>query len=280
MVEVKNLFYKTKDKIILNDISIKFPEKKFIGIIGPNGAGKSTLLKNIYGVLTPNSGNIFIDNKNIKKMNGKERAKKIAVLSQEDRENFDFSIEDIVEMGRYPYKSIFENYSKKDRDIAFNMLKKTGMEDYIGRNFKDLSGGEKQRVLIARALAQNAPILILDEPTNHLDIGYQLQLLHLIKHLDKSVIAALHDLNVAAIFCDYIYILKDGKLIEEGIPEKVLNKENLKNIFNIECYIGKNPINDKIQISYTTSHYHVNGIGSDHFHEDHFTGVHTHIIEK
>ena len=183
-------------------------------------------------------------------------------------------------MGRYPYKSIFENYSKKDRDIAFNMLKKTGMEDYIGRNFKDLSGGEKQRVLIARALAQDAPILILDEPTNHLDIGYQLQLLHLIKHLDKSVIAALHDLNVAAIFCDYIYILKDGKLIEEGIPEKVLNKENLKNIFNIECYIGKNPINDKIQISYTTSHYHVNGIGSDHFHEDHFTGVHTHIIEK
>ena len=280
MVEVKNLFYKTKDKIILNDISIKFPEKKFIGIIGPNGAGKSTLLKNIYGVLTPNSGNIFIDNKNIKKMNGKERAKKIAVLSQEDRENFDFSIEDIVEMGRYPYKSIFENYSKKDRDIAFNMLKKTGMEDYIGRNFKDLSGGEKQRVLIARALAQDAPILILDEPTNHLDIGYQLQLLHLIKHLDKSVIAALHDLNVAAIFSDYIYILKDGKLIEEGIPEKVLNKENLKNIFNIECYIGKNPINDKIQISYTTSHYHVNGIGSDHFHEDHFTGVHTHIIEK
>ena len=123
MVEVKNLFYKTKDKIILNDISIKFPEKKFIGIIGPNGAGKSTLLKNIYGVLTPNSGNIFIDNKNIKKMNGKERAKKIAVLSQEERENFDFSIEDIVEMGRYPYKSIFENYSKKDRDIAFNMLK-------------------------------------------------------------------------------------------------------------------------------------------------------------
>lgn len=280
MVEVKNLFYKTKDKIILNDISIKFPEKKFIGIIGPNGAGKSTLLKNIYGVLTPNSGNIFIDNKNIKKMNGKERAKKIAVLSQEDRENFDFSIEDIVEMGRYPYKSIFENYSKKDRDITFNMLKKTGMEDYIGRNFKDLSGGEKQRVLIARALAQDAPILILDEPTNHLDIGYQLQLLHLIKHLDKSVIAALHDLNVAAIFCDYIYILKDGKLIEEGIPEKVLNKENLKNIFNIECYIGKNPINDKIQISYTTSHYHVNGIGSDHFHEDLFTGVHTHIIEK
>lgn len=280
MVEIKNFSYKTKDKIILDNISIKFPEKKFIGIIGPNGAGKSTLLKNIYGVLSSKEGDIFIDNENIKNMKGRERAKKIAVLSQEDREDFDFAIEDIVEMGRYPYKNIFENYSKKDREIAMKMLEKVGMENYMGRNFKELSGGEKQRVLIARALAQDTPILILDEPTNHLDIGYQLQLLHLIKHLDKSVIAALHDLNVAAIFCDYIYVLKDGKLVTEGTPEEVLSRENLKNIFNIECYIGKNPINDKVQISYTASHYHVNGIGSDHFHEDHFTGIHTHIIEK
>lgn len=280
MVEIKNLSYKTKDKVILDNISIKFPEKKFIGIIGPNGAGKSTLLKNIYGVLNSSSGDIFIDNKNIKNITGKERAKKIAVLSQEDREDFDFNIEDIVKMGRYPYKNIFENYSKNDKEIALKMLKKVGMENYVGRSFKELSGGEKQRVLIARALAQDTPILILDEPTNHLDIGYQLQLLHLIKHLDKSVISALHDLNVASLFCDYIYILKDGKLIAEGTPEEVLNKENLKNIFNIECYIGKNPINDKIQISYTTSHYHVNGIGNDHFHDNHFTGIHSHVIEK
>ena len=280
MVEIKNLSYKTKDKVILDNISIKFPEKKFIGIIGPNGAGKSTLLKNIYRVLNPSSGDIFIDNKNIKNITGKERAKKIAVLSQEDREDFDFNIEDIVKMGRYPYKNIFENYSKNDKEIALKMLKKVGMENYVGRSFKELSGGEKQRVLIARVLAQDTPILILDEPTNHLDIGYQLQLLHLIKHLDKSVISALHDLNVASLFCDYIYILKDGKLIAEGTPEEVLNKENLKNIFNIECYIGKNPINDKIQISYTTSHYHVNGIGNDHFHDNHFTGIHSHVIEK
>lgn len=280
MLEIKNLSYKIKDKTILDNISIKFPERKFIGIIGANGAGKSTLLKNIYGILTPTSGDIIIDNQNIKDMNGRERAKKIAVLAQEDREQFDFKIEEIVEMGRYPYKSIFENYSKKDKEIAINRLKEVGMEKYIGRNFKELSGGEKQRVLIARALAQDTPILILDEPTNHLDIGYQLQLLHLIKHLDKSVISALHDLNVASIFCDYIYILKDGKLVKEGTPEEVLNKEILKEIFNIECYIGKNPINNKVQISYTTSHYHINGIGADHFHEDKFTGIHTHIVKK
>lgn len=280
MIEIKNLSYRTKDKIILDNISIKFPKNKFIGIIGPNGAGKSTLLKNIYGILSPSSGDIFIDNQNIKSINGKERAKIISVLAQENIEQFDFKIEEIVEMGRYPHKSIFENYSNNDREIALKRLKEVGMEKYIGKNFKELSGGEKQRVLIARALAQDTPILILDEPTNHLDIGYQLQLLHLIKHLDKSVISALHDLNVASIFCDYIYILKDGKLIKEGTPEEVLNKEILKEIFNIDCYIGKNPINNKVQISYTTSHYHINGIGVDHFHEDKFTGVHTHIVKR
>lgn len=279
MIEIKNLFYKVKGKEILNNIDIKFPEKKFIGIIGPNGAGKSTLLKNIYGIHTPNKGEIFIDGKNIKNISKKERAKKIAVLAQEDSSQFDFTIEQIVEMGRYPYKNIFEDYSDKDREIAIKMLEKTGMKNHIGRDFKNLSGGEKQRVLIARALAQETPTLILDEPTNHLDIGYQLQLLHMIKHLDITVIAALHDLNVAAIFCDYIFVMKDGEKIKEGTPEEILTKENLKNIFGVDCYIGKNPINNKIQISYMTNHYHINGIGIDHFHEDKFTGIHSHIIK-
>ena len=279
MIEVKNLLYKVKGKIILNNIDIKFPEKKFIGIIGPNGAGKSTLLKNIYGIYTPNKGEIFIDGENIKNISKKERAKKIAVLAQEDNSQFDFTIEQIVEMGRYPYKNIFEDYSDKDREIAIKMLEKTGMKNHIGRDFKNLSGGEKQRVLIARALAQETPTLILDEPTNHLDIGYQLQLLHMIKHLGITVIAALHDLNIAAIFCDYIFVMKDGEKIKEGTPEEILTKENLKNIFGVDCYIGKNPINNKIQISYMTNHYHINGIGIDHFHENKFTGIHSHIIK-
>lgn len=279
MLEIKNLFYKVKGKNILEDVNIKFPKRKFIGIIGPNGAGKSTLLKNIYGIYTQNSGDIFVEGRNIKEISKKERAKKIAVLAQEDNTQFDFKIEQIVEMGRYPYKNIFENYSQKDRDIAIKMLEKTGMKKYIGREFKSLSGGEKQRVLIARALAQETPILILDEPTNHLDIGFQLQLLHLIKHLDITVIAALHDLNVAAIFCDYIYVMKDGKKIEEGVPEEILTVKNLKNIFGIDCYIGKNPINNKIQISYMTNHYHIDGVGIDHCHEDKFTGIHSHIIK-
>lgn len=280
MLEVKNLSYQLKDNVILQNINMHFKTNKFIGILGPNGAGKSTLLKNIYGSLTPTCGEIIVQGQNLKNISKKERAKKISVLAQEENSQFDFTVEQIVEMGRFPYKRTLENYSKKDKEIARDMLNKAGVEQYLKREFKSLSGGEKQRVLIARALVQNTPILILDEPTNHLDIGYQLQLLHLIKNLNITVIAALHDLNIAALFCDEIYIMKEGKNAVNGTPEKVLTTSNLKEIFGIDCYIAKNPITGQIQISYMAGHYHIEGVGIDHSHSNKFTGRHTHIVFK
>lgn len=280
MLTVKNLEFSLGKKKILNGVSFEVPKGKFVGIIGPNGAGKSTLLKNIYGVHEFSKGEVFLNGQSIKKMSRKERAQKIAALSQEEDHQFDFSVEKIVEMGRYPYKKFFEEYSDEDKMIVHEMLHKTGMADYSHRDFNTLSGGEKQRVLISRALAQKTDFLILDEPTNHLDIGYQLQIIDLIKHLGITVLAALHDLNIAAIFCDYIFVMKDGKTAGEGTPEEVLVPELLKDIFGIECYVGKNPINSKVQISYMTSHHHVDGIGSDHYHADGFTGIHTHVVEK
>lgn len=279
MLTVKNLKFTMENKEILKDVSFKVPKGKFVGIIGPNGAGKSTLLKNIYGVHQFSQGDILLEGKSLKKMNGKERAQKIAALSQEEEHQFDFSVEKIVEMGRYPYKKFFEDYSQKDRDIVHEMLHKTGMEDYSKRNFNTLSGGEKQRVLISRALAQKTNFLILDEPTNHLDIGSQLQIIDIIKHQNITVLAALHDLNIAAIFCDYIFVMKNGKIIEEGTPEEVLTEKLLRDVFGIECYVGKNPVNQKVQISYMTSHFHVHGIGENHCHDDGFTGIHTHVIK-
>ena len=279
MLTVKNLKFTIGEKEILRNISFEVPEGKFVGIIGPNGAGKSTLLKNIYGVYDFSNGEILLKEKSLKEMSKKERAQKIAALSQEEEHQFDFSVEKIVEMGRYPYKKFFEDYSKKDREIVHEMLHKTGMVNYSKRDFNTLSGGEKQRVLISRALAQKTDFLILDEPTNHLDIGSQLQIMDIIKHQNITVLAALHDLNIAAIFCDYIFVMKDGKIITEGEPEKVLTEKLLKDIFGIECYVGKNPINQKVQISYMASHFHVHGIGEDHCHEDRFTGIHTHIIK-
>lgn len=279
MLTVKNLKFTMENKEILKDVSFKVPKGKFVGIIGPNGAGKSTLLKNIYGVHQFSQGDILLEGKSLKKMNGKERAQKIAALSQEEEHQFDFSVEKIVEMGRYPYKKFFEDYSQKDRDIVHEMLHKTGMEDYSKRNFNTLSGGEKQRVLISRALAQKTNFLILDEPTNHLDIGSQLQIIDIIKRQNITVLAALHDLNIAAIFCDYIFVMKNGKIIEEGTPEEVLTEKLLRDVFGIECYVGKNPMNQKVQISYMTSHFHVHGIGENHCHDDGFTGIHTHVIK-
>lgn len=279
MLEIKNLKFNLGNKKILDGVSLKVPHKKFMGIIGPNGAGKSTLLKNIYGIHEFSEGDILINGVSIKKISKKERAKKIAVLAQEEEHQFDFSVEKIVEMGRYPYKKFFEDYSEKDREIVYEMLKKTGMESYAERDFNTLSGGEKQRVLISRALAQKTDFLILDEPTNHLDIGYQLQIIDLIKHLDITVLSVFHDLNIAALFCDWVFVMKEGKIITEGTPEEIFTEKLLKDIFGINCHIGKNPVNNKIQISYITSHFHLHGIGQDHSHEDDFTGIHTHIIK-
>lgn len=275
-LQVRNLKFTIDKKEILKDISFDVPKGSFVGVIGPNGSGKSTLLKNIYRLYKPCSGTISLDNKNLFKMKDKECAKEIAVLAQESNSQFDFTVEQIVKMGRYPYKSIFEDYSRKDLEIVKEMLKKVGLEDYRERSFSNLSGGEKQRALIARALVQDTDFLILDEPTNHLDIGYQIQLMDIIKELNTTTLSAIHDMNLAAMYCDYIVVMKDGKISRIGKPNDVITSEVLKDVFGVNAYIGINPMNNNIQVSYMRTHEHIWGLGEDHIHEDGFTGVHTH----
>ena len=275
-LKVNNLKFRIDKKEILKNISFDVPKGSFIGIIGPNGSGKSTLLKNIYRLYKPYSGEILLDNKDLFKMKDKDCAKEIAVLAQESNSQFDFTVEQIVKMGRYPYKSMFEDYSKKDLKMVYDMLKKVGLEDYKDRSFSNLSGGEKQRVLIARALVQNTDFLILDEPTNHLDIGYQIQLMDLVKSLNITTLSAIHDMNLASMYCDYLLVMKDGKIITCGTVKEVITKEMLKEVFGVNAYIGINPINNKLQVSFMHTHEHVNGIGDNHVHEDGFTGVHYH----
>ena len=217
-----------------------------------------------------------MDNKDLAKMKDKDCAKEIAVLAQESNSQFDFTVEQIVKMGRYPYKSIFEDYSKSDLQLVKDMLEKVGLNNYSNRNFSNLSGGEKQRTLIARALVQNTDFLILDEPTNHLDIGYQIQLMDLIKSLDITTLSAIHDMNIASMYCDYLIIMKNGQIKDFGKVEDVITSEMLKEIFGVNAYVGINPINNKLQVSFMHSHEHINGVGHDHIHEDGFTGKHTH----
>lgn len=275
-LKVKNLRFTIDKNEILKGVSFDVPKGSFVGIIGPNGSGKSTLLKNIYRLYKPSSGSILLDNKELEKMKDKECAKEIAVLAQESNTHFDFTVEEIVKMGRYPYKSVFENYSKSDLEMVKEMLQKVGLESYSDRSFSKLSGGEKQRTLIARALVQNTDFLILDEPTNHLDIGYQIQLMDLVKSLNITTLSAIHDMNLAAMYCDYIIVMKDGHIKSFGTVEEVINATMLKEVFGVNAYVGVNPINHKLQVSFMQTHEHVHGLGTDHVHEDGFTGVHTH----
>ncbi|MDU3337361.1 ABC transporter ATP-binding protein [Paraclostridium bifermentans] len=276
-LQVENLEFSIDKKEILKDISFEIPKGSFVGIIGPNGSGKSTILKNIYRLYKPDSGQILLDNKNLLNMKDKDCAKEIAVLAQESNSQFDFTVEQIVKMGRYPYKSVFEDYSKKDLDMVTDMLKRVGLEDYVGRSFSKLSGGEKQRTLIARALVQDTEFLILDEPTNHLDIGYQIQLMDLVKSLNITTLSAIHDMNMASMYCDYLIVMKDGKIKNCGSVKEVITEEMLKEIFGVNAYVGVNPMNNKLQVSFMHSHSHINGIGHDHIHEDGFTGEHEHF---
>lgn len=276
-LQVKNLKFSIDKKDILKDISFDIPKGSFVGIIGPNGSGKSTILKNIYRLYKPDSGKLILDNKDLSTMKDKDCAKEIAVLAQESNSQFDFTVEQIVKMGRYPYKSVFEDYSKKDIDMVNNMLKRVGLNNYSDRSFSKLSGGEKQRTLIARALVQDTDFLILDEPTNHLDIGYQIQLMDLVKSLNITTLSAIHDMNIASMYCDYLIVMKDGKIRKCGKVEEVITEDMLKEIFGVNAYVGVNPINNKLQVSFMHSHYHINGVGHDHVHEDGFTGEHEHF---
>ena len=275
-LKVNNLKFSIDNKEIIKDISFEVAKGSFIGIIGPNGSGKSTLLKNIYRLYKPSSGEILLDNKKLSQMKDKDCAKEIAVLAQESNSQFDFTVEQIVKMGRYPYKSIFEDYSKEDLKMVDDMLKKVGLDNYKNKSFLKLSGGEKQRALIARALVQNTDFLILDEPTNHLDIGYQIQLMDLVKSLNITTLSAIHDMNLASMYCDYLIVMKEGKIITCGTVKEVITTQMLKEVFGVNAYVGINPINNKLQVSFMHTHEHVNGIGKNHVHEDGFTGVHSH----
>lgn len=247
-IKAENINITLEKNNILKGINIEVDNKEVVGIIGPNGSGKSTLLKCIYRVLKPNDGAILLDEVDIKDMTVKESSKKLAVLSQHNNYNFDFTVKDIVLMGRSPHKKFMERDNKEDYDIVNEALKKVDMLEFKDRSFQSLSGGEQQRVILARALAQQPQCLILDEPTNHLDIKYQLQLMRIVKNLNIEVIAAIHDLNIAAMYCDKIYVLKDGEVIKYGNPKNVLTKELIKEVYEVDAELRVDK--ERVHISY------------------------------
>ena len=235
---------------ILKGISLETHTGEFVGIIGPNGSGKSTLLKCIYRVLKPDGGCIWLGDQELHEMKIRNSARKVAVVAQHNYYNFEFSVREVVMMGRAPHKKMLEKDGAKDFEIVDQALKTVGMYEFADRNFSTLSGGEQQRVILARALAQQTPCLILDEPTNHLDITHQLQLMELVRGLNVTVLSAIHDLNIAAMYCDRLYILKDGEIVGSGTPEELLTPETIRRVYQVESEIVRDR-NWKMHILFT-----------------------------
>jgi iron complex transport system ATP-binding protein len=238
------------DEKTIRDIEIAVRKGEFIGLIGPNGSGKSTVLKNLYRALTPDTGSVTLDGADLFRLGHREAAKKLGVVGQENDVPFDFLVEEIVAMGRSPHKKLFDPDTKEDARIIHHALEHLGMAYMARRNYQHLSGGEKQRVLIARVIAQETDFLILDEPTNHLDISYQLQIFDFVKRLGVTVLSAIHDLNMAALYCDRIYVLKDGAIVLEGTPETVLTPKIINSIYGVHCDTAIHPVTGKVSITY------------------------------
>ena len=236
--ELLHIFHPKYENVrAVDNIDFSIEEGEAVGYIGPNGSGKSTLLKCIYRVLKPQKGAVYLGEESLDAMSYKSSARKMAVVAQHNYYNFDFSVWEVVLMGRSPHKKAMERENIEDFRIVEEALKKVGMYHFRQRSFSTLSGGEQQRVILARALAQQTPCLILDEPTNHLDITHQLQLLRTVKELNVTVISAIHDMNIAAAFCDKIYVLKDGHIVDYGTPREVLTRKLLKEIYEVNSEI-------------------------------------------
>ncbi|WP_305065462.1 heme ABC transporter ATP-binding protein [Methanococcoides sp.] len=249
MLEIKDLTVSYGSRKILEDINISAEKGEFLGILGPNGSGKTTLVKAITKVLKPESGEINLSGRSIKHMNGSELAKHVAVVSQVISINFEFAVKDIVMMGRTPY--IKSNESPEDFDIVEESMEKTKTDFLKDRLVTQLSGGELQRVIIARALAQQTDILLLDEPTSHLDITNQIDILNLIKdesRKGKLVVAVVHDLNLAAYYCDKIALIRDGKLMSLGTPAEVLTPETIGKVYNLPVEVVINEITNSLYV--------------------------------
>ncbi|NMA13477.1 MAG: ABC transporter ATP-binding protein [Chloroflexi bacterium] len=234
-ISAENIQVQFDKKEILKGVDLVARSGRFIGVVGPNGSGKSTLLKCIYRVLKPTKGAIYLDDVALRNYSAKEAAKKIAVVAQHNLAGFDFTVQEMVLMGRAPHKNALDRDNAHDYQIVDDALKTTGMEAFKERSFSSLSGGEQQRVILARALAQQTPCLILDEPTNHLDIRYQLQLMRIVKESGCTIISAIHDLNIAARYCDEIYVLSKGCIRAHGAPHSVFTKELINEVFGVKA---------------------------------------------
>lgn len=249
LLKVNTLYGGYDREWVIKDISLDIKRGDFLGIIGPNGSGKSTLLKLMSRVLAPRKGRVLLEGNDIAKMNLKEFCRKVAFVPQDTLINFSFSVLEIVLMGRIPHLGRLQFETKKDFSIARNALSFTDTLYLKEKYIDELSAGERQRVIIAKALTQEPILLFLDEPTAHLDIGHQIQVLDLLKKLNRqnnlTIVMVMHDLNLASEYCNRIVLLNRGEIFKEGAPRDVLTYQNIEAVYKTVVVVNDNPINAK-----------------------------------
>ncbi len=251
-IKVHGVSFEYKDAAVLQAINLIIDQGDFTCIIGPNGSGKSTLLKNMAAILAPAGGEIILDGKELQRWSRRELARRLSMVSQGQNAGFNFVVEDVVAMGRYPYLNRFSPMREADRRAVIRAMHLTGCYHLRERELFALSGGEQQRVILARALAQETPYLLLDEPTSFLDLGYQVELLELLHSLNTreriTVVAVMHDLNLASRYCRKMIMLYRGKVFACGTPKEVLTRENILEVYRTEVLIEPHPLDGAPQV--------------------------------
>lgn len=227
---------------ILREASLDAESGRLVALVGPNGSGKSTLLRAIYRSLPPDSGRVLIDGEEVWHMSALESARRTAVVLQDDSPDFEFTVREVVELGRLPHRRAFERPHPEDREAVDAAIAQAGVGSLADRCLSTLSGGERQRVFVARALAQRTGVLVLDEPTNHLDLLAQAELLDLLEGTSATVIVALHDLNLAAAHADHVVLLQDGRVSAAGAPHHVLTPERIETVYGVRTELAANSL--------------------------------------
>ncbi|CAM4427760.1 heme ABC transporter ATP-binding protein [Deinococcus marmoris] len=235
---------------IVDDVTLHVQAGEIVGLIGPNGSGKSTLLRTVYRMLRPVAGRVTLGTDDLWRLPPREAARRVAVVAQEAAPEFEFTVSEVVEMGRTPHKGAFARDTPQDASIVRGALARVDLQAFAQRDFATLSGGEKQRVMVARALAQEPKLLVLDEPTNHLDIHHQLELLELLRSLKLTILVTLHDLNLAAAYCDRLYLLDAGRLVACGAPQDVLTPELLRQVYRVDVVVSRHPVTARHHLSF------------------------------
>ena len=247
MIELKDVSLGYDHRAVLDNINLKAVPGKVLGLIGPNGSGKSTLIKGMTRVINLFSGHIFIDGQDIRSIKREELARLIATVPQGPVIPEAFTAFEVVLMGRTPHLGLLRYEGRGDMAIAWQAMEATQTKALAERRVGELSGGERQRLIIARALTQQPKVILLDEPTAHLDINHQIEILNMVKSLcleqGLTIIAALHDLNLAAQYCDWLVMLNGGQIYTEGTPQDVLTSRNIKKVYGAEVCVYPHPVN-------------------------------------